>query len=199
MRRPYDHLAVFYDKAFAPLESVWLRDRRTELAANLRPGDRILEIGAGTGANFGSYPDPSRATAIEISFPMIERAMRRPDRPAIVQADAQALPFPEDLFDAAFATLVFCSVPDPLLGLSEAYRVIKPGGRLHLIEHVRPDGIAGPLFDGLNLVTVALIDDHFNRQTASTVAQVGFEIEGLDRRLGGAVIMLSAVKPKARR
>ena len=110
----------------------------------------------------------------------------------LIQADAQSLPFGEHEFDAAFATLVFCSIPEPILAFEELRRVIRPGGRIVLLEHVRPDGILGPVFDQLNHLTVALADDHFNRQTANLAADAGLKVTEVRKKLGSIVNLIIA-------
>lgn len=194
MPQTYDSFASFYDRAFAPLERFYLDGLRRRVLSALPANGRILEIGAGTGVNFKFYPNCRHAVASEISRQMIEIARPKAHQIDLIQTDAQTLPFPADHFDAAFATLVFCSVPDPARGFAEIRRVLKPGGRLTLIEHVRPDGLLGYAFDVLNVLTTAIIDDHFNRRTAASVSHAGFERIEIEKRLGGVLHIITAQK-----
>ena len=104
----YDKFAKGYDKAFAPFEQRFLANWRKETISYLPENSRILEIGAGTGANFRFYPNCRHAVASEISFKMLEFAKEKTDFIELVQTTAETLPFAENTFDAAFATLVFC-------------------------------------------------------------------------------------------
>jgi ubiquinone/menaquinone biosynthesis C-methylase UbiE len=162
----YDRLAKGYDKAFAPFEKRFLSKWREETLSFLPENSRILEIGAGTGANFPFYPECLHAVGSEISFKMLEFAKGKTDFIELLQTDAEALPFPANYFDAAFATLVFCSIPNPENAFAELKRVVKENGKIVLLEHVRPKSALGFVFDFLNIFTVALIEDYFNRQTA---------------------------------
>ena len=92
--------------------------------------------------------------------------------------DAQQLDFPDDSFDAAAATFVLCSVPDPVLGLRELGRVVKPDGRIFLLDHVRIDRpVIGPLMDLLNPIIGRLTGANINRRTLDIVQRVGLNIE----------------------
>ena len=176
-RATYDRLASHYDDAMRPLERWFLARLRAAALSELPAGGRILEIGAGTGLNFPFYPRAARGAASELSGEMIERA-RGKNRPAgvhLVQNSAEALPFADASFDAAFATLVFCSVASPQQAFAELRRVVSPGGKVVLLEHVRPRGLLGPLFDLLSIFTVALFDDHFNRRTAREASRAGLQ------------------------
>ncbi|MEO5857308.1 MAG: methyltransferase domain-containing protein [Pyrinomonadaceae bacterium] len=186
----YDKFARNYDRAFAPLERLGLRRWRQEVIDLLPKDADILEIGCGAGANFEFYPQCHRAVSSEISIGMLEVAARKRRENHLIQADAQSLPFGEDEFDAAFATLVFCSIPDPTLAFRELRRVIKPGGRIILLEHVRPQGILGPAFDLLNKATLALANDHFNRETAKIAAQAGLTIVEVRKKLASIVNLI---------
>ncbi|MEQ1762511.1 MAG: methyltransferase domain-containing protein [Pyrinomonadaceae bacterium] len=186
----YDKFASNYDRAFAPLEWLGLRRWRQEVI-DLLPGDAdILEIGCGAGANFEFYPQCKRAVSSEISIGMLQVAAGKRRENHLIQADAQSLPLGDDEFDAAFATLVFCSIPDPTLAFTELKRVIKPGGKIILLEHVRPEGILGPVFDLLNHATLALADDHFNRETARLAADAGLKVIEVRKRLGTIVNLI---------
>jgi ubiquinone/menaquinone biosynthesis C-methylase UbiE len=175
----YDRLAPGYDGAMRPLERWFLSRLRNAALAELPEGGRLLEIGAGTGLNFPFYP---RAVALgvasEPSSAMIRLAgaKQRSGKVHLVQNSAERLPFRDETFDAAFATLVFCSVASPGEAFNELRRVVRPGGSVTLLEHVRPEGMwLGPLFDALSILTVAVFDDHFNRRTAEEARRAGLQ------------------------
>ena len=138
-----DHaFARFYDTLAGPMERKGLADRRAQLLGALE-GD-VLEIGAGTGANLAVYPGGLTLTVTEPSAPMAERLRERvaSDRPdtTVVEAPAEQLPFADASFDEVVSTLVLCSVTDPHAAVAEIRRVLRPGGRLVLIEHVVAKG-----------------------------------------------------------
>lgn len=183
----YDKLAAGYDRAFAPFERRFLARWREEISSLLPPDSSILEVGAGTGLNFPFYPRCRHAVASEISCEMLKFARSRTTSIDLIQADAQSLPFGTNTFDAAFATLVFCSVPDPEKAFAELKKVVRPGGTIVLLEHVRPPGLLGYLFDLLNLFTVALIEDHFNRRTAEIAKKAGLKVTEIRKKAFGIV------------
>jgi ubiquinone/menaquinone biosynthesis C-methylase UbiE len=134
--------AAMYDRISRGGENARVRHLRKELLTGVT-GD-VLEIGAGTGANFEYYDDAARVVALEPDPHMLKRAEAKL-RPNITlrQAPAEALPFPDASFDAVVSTLVLCTVSDPAAALAEIHRVLRPGGKLVFIEHVRADGLAG--------------------------------------------------------
>lgn len=186
----YKSAAGIYDSFMAPMERAFLDRWRSEVASLLPNGGSILEVGAGTGLNFAHYPRCEHAVASDYSAEMLARARVKNSAPDLIRANAQALPFPDDKFDAAFATLLFCSVADPIAGFRELMRVVKPGGAIILLEHVRPKGLLGYLFDVFNLATVALIDDHFNRRTADLAKEAGINVEEVRSKAFGTVNLI---------
>jgi SAM-dependent methyltransferase len=155
-------------------------------------GVRILEVGAGTGLNFAHYPRGVSGAATEPSREMLRRA-REKTRPAgirLVQNSAEALPFADDSFDAAFATLVFCSVASPPEAFAELRRVVRAGGRVVLLEHVRPEGLLGPVFDAFSFFTVRLFRDHFNRRTAEEARRAGLRLLRVERHALGIIQLI---------
>lgn len=184
----YDRVAPHYDRAMRPLERLFLARLRAEALGELPAHARLLEVGAGTGANFSLYPEGACGAASEPSAEMIALARQRSERPRgvrLVRAPAERLPFKDAAFDAAFATLVFCSVREPARALAELRRVVRGGGRVVLLEHVRPEGALGHVFDALNVLTVALIDDHFNRRTEAEARRAGLRVTSAARRCAG--------------
>ena len=157
-----------------------LRQEVVELARG-----RVLEIGAGNGLNFAFY-DPDRVERVEATEPdsvMLEHARKRaaaaPVPVNLIQAPVENLPFADESFDSVVVTLVFCSVSDPPRGLSEIRRVLKPGGALLMVEHVRARGaIAAALQTIVTPVTRMVAGNcHWNRNTEKTVIEAGFTIE----------------------
>lgn len=195
MQPPYDRFARIYDRLFEPFERWFLANWRKETLALLPVDAEILELGAGTGANFEFYPAARRAVSSELSIEMIRIAVTKRHSNLLVEADAQCLPFPANSFDAAFATLVFCSIPDPGMAFRELCRVVRPGGHVILLEHVRPEGFLGRVFDAVNLASVALIDDHFNRETARSAAENGLKVLEVRKKAAGAVNLIICENP----
>ncbi|PQJ36555.1 SAM-dependent methyltransferase [Salinibacter sp. 10B] len=181
-RHRYDLWASVYDWAEWPAEQLLFRKWREQLLAPVE-GPEILELGVGTGKNVPYYPDDAQVTAIDLSPEMVARARRRtqqsPEKTITVrEMDVQALDFAEGQFDEVVASMVFCSVPDPVLGLREAIRVTKPGGRLRLLEHMRATSPAlGRLMDRLDAPVHWMGGMHIARQTVENVRRVGWEIE----------------------
>jgi ubiquinone/menaquinone biosynthesis C-methylase UbiE len=214
----YDAFAPHYDRALRPLERLLLRRLRaatlhaltaTDSSNNSDRGDSsvvsssdgsnssnrnnlILEIGAGTGLNFAHYPHDAHGAATEPSREMLRRA-REKARPAgvrLVQNSAEALPFADDTFDAAFATLVFCSLHSPPEAFAELRRVVRAGGRVVLLEHVRPANPLGYVFDALSFFTVRLFADHFNRRTAADARRAGLRLLRVERHAFGIIQLI---------
>jgi ubiquinone/menaquinone biosynthesis C-methylase UbiE len=161
----------------------------------------VLEVGSGTGLNFPIY-DPERVERVEAVEPdsaMLRYARERVKSArvpiALTQAPAESLPFADETFDCAVATLVFCSVTDPMMGLSEIRRVLKPGGVLLLIEHVRAQGtFAQQIQNMITPVTKRVAGNcHWNRDTERSVINADFEIESR-RDAGGSVQRIVVVR-----
>ena len=135
--------AAVYDRGLKATEEAGLGQMRRELLAGA--GGRVVEIGAGTGVNLDLYPDGVEELVLVEPDPHMARRLRAnlaessAGRREIVEAPAERLPFGDDSFDTAVATLVLCTVPDPAAAIAELARVLKPGGRLLFIEHVRSE------------------------------------------------------------
>ncbi len=186
----YDKLAKGYDKALAPFEKWFLDKWRAETLSYLPQNAKILEIGAGTGLNFKHYPKCQNAVAGEISVKMLEIARKKTNSINLIQANAEKLPLSDNSFDAAFATLVFCSISKPEKAFAELQRILKAKDKIVLLEHVRPNGLFGYLFDVFNIFTVALFEDYFNRETAKLAEEAGLKILEVKQKAFGIVNLI---------
>ncbi len=197
-RRRYDRLASFYDLLEAPVERLRFASWRARLRDRI-VGDQALEVGVGTGKNLPYYPRDVKVTAVDLSPRMLERARRRASvlglEVALREMDVQDLAFPDHIFDTVFATFVFCSVPDPVLGLRELRRVCKPDGRLLLLEHMRPGNpILGLLFDLLNPMVVRMMGANINRRTMENIRRAGWRIR-VEERLSSDIVWWIEAEP----
>lgn len=182
VRRRYDRIAGVYDAFEGVVESLIYRRWRRIVWDHVE-GEPVLEVGVGTGKNLPYHPRDREIVAVDLSARMMSRAVQRARdhrRLHFAQMDAQRLGFPDASFDTVVATFVFCSVPDPEVGLGEIRRVLRPGGRLVLLEHVL-SGIPGlrRFMRLVNPVVVRLTGTNIDRETVETVRGTGFELEEL--------------------
>lgn len=172
--------AALYDFTTGPVERQHYARWRAEVAG--RAAGAVLEIGAGTGANLPFYPPGARLVTVEPNRYMQQRGRRKARalgrRVAFVKAAAESLPFADASFDVVVSTLVLCSVDDPAAAAREIWRVLRPGGTLRLLEHVRADSPElarwqdriTPLWRRLGAGC------HPNRPTLATLVGAGFEV-----------------------
>jgi ubiquinone/menaquinone biosynthesis C-methylase UbiE len=176
-----DHkiFAAFYDRIIASVEKKTLARRRAALLSGLT--GRVLDVGAGTGVNLPYF---KAADTVVMAEP--DGAMRAKITPKLEQAHvpielsdapAEKMPFPDAHFDAAVCTLVLCTVPDPAAALAEIRRVLKPGGTLIVLEHVRGEGRFAKVQRGIGPVWTKLAAGCvLTRDTKSTLEQAGFTL-----------------------
>jgi ubiquinone/menaquinone biosynthesis C-methylase UbiE len=148
-------------------------------------GPEVLEVGVGTGKNMAFYPQGVRVTGVDLTPEMLDRARKRAAilnrGVTLLLGDAQELEFPDASFDTVVASFVFCSVSDPVLGLQELGRVVKPDGQIFLMEHVRSaKPVVGELMDILNPVVVKVTGANINRRTVENVSRSGLLIERVE-------------------
>jgi ubiquinone/menaquinone biosynthesis C-methylase UbiE len=181
-------LAAVYDRGARRVEEAGLAERRRALLASLE-GD-VLEVGAGTGINLEHYPDGARLVLLEpdphMRRRLEERLVSSGRRAEIVAAPAETLPFSDASFDAVVSTLVLCSVGDLERALLEIRRVLRPDGRLALIEHVRGEGPRALLQEVIAPPSRLLLACSPNRRTADAIraASFAFEPETFDLKGG---------------
>ena len=138
--RVYENIAWFYDLTFGPA----LHPGRVDAIERMgiKPGDRVLEVGVGTGINGALYPSDCSVTGIDFSSSMLEKAHDRIARKGVrnvrlLQMDAQNMKFADDSFDIVYAPYVISVVPDPVAVTREMHRVCRPGGKIIILNHFR--------------------------------------------------------------
>ncbi len=177
--------AFVYDRQLAKTEQAGLGELRRGLLGEA--SGRVLEIGAGTGANLAHYGAAVESlTLTEPEAPMLRRlaprARERAPHATVLRAHAEDLPFDDDSFDTVVSTLVLCGVPDQPHALREVRRVLRPGGKLLFIEHVRAeDPKLARLQDRMNGLNRLVACCECNRPTLDSIRAAGFQVERLEQ------------------
>ncbi|MDQ3223097.1 MAG: class I SAM-dependent methyltransferase [Gemmatimonadota bacterium] len=198
VRGIYDLMAPRYERVIAIADRVLFDDGRRWACAGAT--GQVLEVAIGTGRNLPFYPPGAQLTGVDLSPKMLDRARARAETLArsvdLQLGDAQQLTFPDATFDTVVATLSVCSVPDDQAAVAEMALVLRPGGRLVLLDHVastsRPVRAVQRLLDP---ALVRALGDHLLRDPEIAVRRAGLIIEDLIRSRWNIVLRLAARKP----
>ncbi len=198
IRRAWDERAPSYDRQISLIEKLLFGDGRSWVCS--QASREVLEVAVGTGRNLPFYPNTVRLTGIDVSPAMLTIARRRAQelgrQVEVRQGDAQALDFADASFDTVVCTLSLCSIPDDRTAIAEMKRVLRPGGRLLLLDHVRSSSrLWRDIQWLLDQVTLRLEGEHMLRRPLEHVVAEGFEIESAQRFKAGIVERLAARKP----
>jgi ubiquinone/menaquinone biosynthesis C-methylase UbiE len=184
--------AALYDALMWPFERAAVAAWRRRLAAEAR--GRVLEIGTGTGAQLRWYAPGAAVTAMEPDASMRERARRQATgaaaRVAVVEGRAEELPFVDASFDAAVSAFALCTVTDPAAALAELRRVLVPGGKLLLLEHVHLMWEPGRTLQSRAAPAWAAVAGgcHLDRETVRTAVEAGFGVEEQHAHVAGWIV-----------
>ena len=198
IKKRYDRIAPYFDAMEAVMEGLFFKNWRKKLWSNVE-GHHILEVGVGTGKNFEFYPTEARLTAIDFSEKMLKQALQTKNRKSVAVdldlMDVQSLAYADNSFDTVIGSFVFCSVPLPIKGLKELYRVCRPGGQVLLLEHViSSKPFFAKLMNGINPIVLALVGANINRNTIKNVKACGFASVRIDDRSGHIIKLIEARK-----
>lgn len=197
-RRVWDKAAPHYDRQMAFFERTWFAGGREWLAERAR--GRVLEVAIGTGLNLRHYPAGTAVTGVELSPEMLtqarERAAALGRTVELVGGDAESLPLEDSAYDTVVAALALCTIPDPVRAIEEMRRVLVPGGRLLLLDHI--GSTWPPLYAAQWLVeriSIRLAGEHFTRRQLPLVEAAGFHLVETRRLKAGTVECIHARKP----
>jgi phosphatidylethanolamine/phosphatidyl-N-methylethanolamine N-methyltransferase len=196
--KKYNRIAPYFEGMEAVMEGLFFKHWREKLWEKV-DGYHVLEVGVGTGKNFAYYPKDAKITAIDFSPAMLQQAQRRKEERHIDVdlhlMDIQTLPFADNSFDTVVGSFVFCSVPLPVKGLRELYRVCKPGGKILLLEHVLSSRrIIATLMNALNPLVLSLVGANINRNTVKNVQGCAFRFVRVDDRSSDIIKLIEALK-----
>jgi ubiquinone/menaquinone biosynthesis C-methylase UbiE len=197
-KRVWDKSAPSYDKQIAFFEKIQFGGGREWVCE--RAHGTVLEVAVGTGRNLPHYPADATVTAIELSRGMLAIARRRAADlgrdVAFHEGDAEHLPFGDASFDTVVCALALCTIPSPAAAIDEMKRVLVPGGRLLLLDHI--GSTWPPVYAAQWLVerlTIHAAGEHFTRRQLPLVQAAGFQIVETERLKAGSVERIHAVKP----
>lgn len=197
-RRYWDAYAPRYDREIRLFERLLFDDGRQWICS--RASGDVLEVAVGTGRNLPFYPADTALTGVDLSPAMLAIASTRAanlQRPVdLREADAQALPWPDSSFDTVVCTLGLCTIPNDQAAIAEMWRVLRPGGRLLLLDHIGSHRwLIWAAQRLLELLTVRLAGEHQTRRPLPLVEAAGFVVQTAERSKAGTVERLAAVKP----
>jgi ubiquinone/menaquinone biosynthesis C-methylase UbiE len=190
VRRVWEKGAPGYDKQIAFFEKGWFGGGREWLGARAR--GRVLEVAIGTGLNLPFYPADTTIAGIDLSPAMLAIARQRAaDLGVHVDlhtGDAEAVPFDDAVFDTVVCALSLCTIPDPATAIAEMRRVLVPGGRLLLLDHI--GSTWPPIWAAqwlVEQVTIRAAGEHFTRRQLPLVRAAGLDIVEVQRLKAGTV------------
>ncbi len=201
IRRVWDAYAPRYDRAIGFTERVWIgRDRREWVCS--RAAGEVLEVAVGTGLNLALYPPGVTLIAVDLSPGMLAIARARAAELGrdvdLREADAEALPFGDASFDTVVCTLSLCAVPDNRAVIGEMYRVLRPGGRMLLLDHVVSTWWPVRVVQrAVERFTSRALGEYWTRRQLPLAVAAGFNVEETGRRKAGTVEWFAARKPGA--
>lgn len=197
-RRVWNEAAPRYDRQIEFFERIQFGGGREWLTG--RAKGRVLEVAVGTGRNLPFYAGDVELTGIELAPAMLAIAQRRAAELGRVadlrEGDAEHLPFADASFDTVLCALSLCTIPDPPAAIAEMYRVLVPGGRLLLLDHVASSW--PPVYAAqwlLERLTIRAAGEHFTRRQLPLVKAAGFRVIETERLKAGSVERIHAVKP----
>jgi ubiquinone/menaquinone biosynthesis C-methylase UbiE len=197
-KRVWDKSAPSYDKQIAFFDKTWFAGGREWLGA--RAQGRVLEVAVGTGRNLPHYPADAVLTGVELSPAMLAVARRYAvdlgREVDLREGDAERLPFGDASFDTVVCALALCTIPDPARAIGEMRRVLVPGGRLLLLDHIGSSW--PPIYAAqwlLERFTIRAAGEHFTRRQLPLVQAAGFEVVASERLKAGSVERIAARKP----
>ncbi len=196
--RYWDKHSGTYDRQMQVMDRMLFGDSRAWACSQAR--GEVLEVAIGSGLNLPAYPEEVTLTGIDFSEEMLAIARTRAaelDRSATLrQANAHALPYADATFDTVVCTFGLCAIPDIDQAVAEMHRVLRPGGRLILVDHVASSALpVRGVQRLLEFATIPLGGEHFLRRPLDKVRAVGFLVERSERFKLGIVERLVAVKP----
>ena len=197
----YSRIAKLYDLFEWPIETILFKKLRKE-ALSYAYG-HVLEVGVGTGKNLPYYNKDVDLTAIDFSPGMLEIAKSKKTEAYLkvlnlYEMDIQDLKFKDDTFDTVISTFVFCTVPDPIAGLKEVYRVLKPEGKVIFLEHMKSKYLVLNIFlYFMNIVSTRVLGTSMIRETQKNIEQAGFTIVSVENKLFDIVRLIIATKRRS--
>jgi ubiquinone/menaquinone biosynthesis C-methylase UbiE len=201
-RKAWNKQAASYDKQIGWFERRVFGNDNRAWACSRASGD-VLEVAVGTGLNLPLYPKDTRVVGIDLSPAMLDIAKRRASDAGRVfdlrEGDAHALPFPDASFDTVVCTFSLCNIPDLDQAIAEMVRVMRPDGRLVLVDHIRSENkVVFALQKIIEFVSMRMDGDHMTRRPADRLSAHGLEVTEHDRfKWGGIVERLTARKRAA--
>ena len=202
VRRYFDKTATKYDRSMTRCERFFLGPAREWATA--RASGEVLELAVGTGLSLPKYPPSVRVLGVDLSSEMLDVARNRiaglglAGRARVQLSDVQALDLPSDSFDTVVSTYTFCTIPDPAAAATEAFRVLRAGGRFLLVEHGASTNAA--VYSAqrvLDPLIVRLQADHITRDPVPYLDLAGFRVDEVHRSRLGIVFRVAASKPVA--
>jgi len=196
--KKYNRFSRIYDLFQRPMEKYFFSSLRKRALA-FAIGE-VLEVGIGTGKNIPYYPDSIVLKGIDFSRGMLEKAKMRKENLSLknvtlLEMDVENMSFQDESFDTVVSTFAFCTVPNPLKGLQEVYRVLRQGGKAVFLEHMKSNSffLNIPLYM-MNVFTKTLVGTSMIRETQKNIEKIGFKIKDVQNVYSDIVRLIVAGK-----